>query len=203
MACLQSASSWFWLTVILLIFGEETGWRGFALPLLHRRYGALTAALLLTPIWAVWHVPFFFTVRTYRNFPAAGYVGFVFGLACGSIVLTWLYNRTGGSVLACAVWHGVYNLATGTAAANGTLQAVTSALVYAQAILLVALEARAHRRGEASILGPRRTDDLAMDVVGESGVDRPTVTGLWTSGDGGPTAELLTHDGQRMAGGER
>ena len=145
-----------WLIVIVLTFGEETGWRGFALPLLQCRYGALAAALLLTPIWALWHLPFFFTVATYRNFPLPGYVGFVFGLACGSIVLTWLYNGTGGSVLACAVWHGLYNLATGTAAATGTIQAVTSAFVYTQAVVLVVLELRARRRGKASILGPRR-----------------------------------------------
>jgi membrane protease YdiL (CAAX protease family) len=141
---------------ILLTFGEETGWRGFALPLLQGRYGALAAALILTPIWAVWHLPYFFTVATYRDFPPLGYVGFVFGLACGSIVLTWLYNGTGGSILACAVWHGLYNLATGTAAANGTIAAVTTTFVIVQAFLLVGLELRARRRGEASILGPRR-----------------------------------------------
>jgi membrane protease YdiL (CAAX protease family) len=141
---------------ILITFGEETGWRGFALPLLQRRHGALAAALLVTPIWAVWHLPYFFTVATYRNFAPAGYVGFVFGLACGSIVLTWLYNGTGDSILACAVWHGVYNLAVATAAATGTIQAVTSAFVYVQALLLVGLELRARRRGEASILAPRR-----------------------------------------------
>jgi uncharacterized protein len=141
---------------ILLTFGEETGWRGFALPLLQRRYSALAAALLITPIWAVWHLPYFFTVATYRDFPPVGYVGFVFSLACGSIVLTWLYNGTGGSILACAVWHGLYNLATGTAAASGTIAAVTTTFVIVQALLLVGLELRARRRGEASILGPRR-----------------------------------------------
>ena len=116
-----------WAIVILITFGEEVGWRGFALPLLQRRHSALVAALLVTPIWAVWHLPYFFTVTTYRGFPPAGYVGFVFGLACGSIVLTWLYNRSGGSILACAVWHGLYNCATGTAGATGTIQGVTSA----------------------------------------------------------------------------
>jgi membrane protease YdiL (CAAX protease family) len=87
------------VVAILVTFGEETGWRGFALPLLQRRYGALAAALLVTPIWALWHLPYFFTVSTYRGFAPIGYVGFVFGLACGSIVLTWLYNGTGGSIL--------------------------------------------------------------------------------------------------------
>lgn len=144
-----------WLITILLAFGEETGWRGFAVPFLQRRYGALTAALLVTPIWALWHLPFFFTVGTYRGFIPVGYIGFVLGLACGSIVLTWLYNGTGGSVLACAIWHGLYNLATGTAAASATIQAVTSAFVYTQALVLVGLEVRARRRGNASILGSR------------------------------------------------
>src|SRR5437588_42772 len=145
-----------WLIAILITFGEETGWRGFALPMLQTRHGALAAALLLTPIWAVWHLPYFFTVTTYRGFAPVGYVGFVFGLACGSIVLTWLYNCTGGSILACAVWHGLFNLATGTAGATGTIQGVTSTFVYVQELLLVGLEFRARRRGEASILGPRR-----------------------------------------------
>ena len=140
--------------VILGALGEETGWRGFALPLLQRRYGALAASLLITPIWAVWHLPFFFSVAGYRGFPPVGYVGFVFGLACGSIVLTWLYNGTGGSILACAIWHGLYNLATATTAATTTIQSVTTTFVYVLAFLLVALELRARRRGAPSILGP-------------------------------------------------
>jgi uncharacterized protein len=127
------------------------------LPLLQRRHGALAAALLITPIWAVWHLPYFFTVATYRDFAPAGYIGFVFGFACGSIVLAWLYNGTGGSILACAVWHGLYNLGTGTAGATGTIQGVTSTFVYLRALLLVRLELCARRRGEASVLGPRRS----------------------------------------------
>jgi membrane protease YdiL (CAAX protease family) len=141
--------------VVLSTFGEEAGWRGFALPFLQRRFGAFAAAILVTPIWALWHLPFFFTVSTYRGFAPVGYVGFVFGLACGSIVLTWLYNGSEGSILACAVWHGLYNLETGTAAATSTIQAVTSAVVYVLAFLLVGLELRSRRRGEGSLLGPR------------------------------------------------
>jgi membrane protease YdiL (CAAX protease family) len=63
------------LIAILITFGEETGWCGFALPQLQRRYGALAAALIVAPIWVVWHLPFFFSVSTYRAFPPAGYVG--------------------------------------------------------------------------------------------------------------------------------
>jgi hypothetical protein len=31
--------------------------------------------------------------------------GFVVGLTLGAILLTWLYNSTGGSVLAVVAWH--------------------------------------------------------------------------------------------------
>jgi membrane protease YdiL (CAAX protease family) len=141
--------------VILGALGEETGWRGFALPLLQRRYSPLAAALLVTPLWAAWHLPFFFTISTYRDFAPPAYIGFVFALGCGSIVLTWLYNRTGGSILACAIWHGLFNMATATVATSGTLAGVTSALVIVQAILLLRLELRARKRGEATVIGPR------------------------------------------------
>ncbi len=124
--------------------------------MLQHRHGALAAALLVTPIWAVWQLRYFFTVATYRGLRPGRYVGFVFGLACGSIVLTWLYNGTGGSVVACAVWHGLYNLETGTAAATGTIQAVTSAFVYAQALLLVGLELRVAQTWRGLDPGPRR-----------------------------------------------
>jgi uncharacterized protein len=149
------------LAILINGFGEETGWRGFALPLLQRRYGALAAALLVTPIWAIWHLPYFFTLGTYRHMPPANYFGFVFGLACGSIVLTWLYNGTGGSILACAIWHGLYNLTTATSGGTGTVAAVTTTFVVAQAVVLVGLELRAARRGRPSVLGPRATSDDA------------------------------------------
>jgi membrane protease YdiL (CAAX protease family) len=133
--------------------GEETGWRGFALPLLQRRYGALVAALLITLLWALWHLPFFLTVDGFRHASPVAVVGFVFGIGCGSIVLTWLYNGTNGSILACAIWHGLYNVTTATVAAGGIIAAVTSTLVVVLAMVLVGFELRARHRGSASVLG--------------------------------------------------
>ena len=140
--------------VVVNGFGEETGWRGFLLPALQRRFTPLTAMLLLTPIWAVWHAPMFVVVSTFRGFDAGTVIGWTFGLASGSVVLGWLYNRT-GSVALAAVWHGLFNVVSGTAAAGGVMAAVTSTVVMVVAVVLVGAELLARRRGRPSVLGPR------------------------------------------------
>jgi uncharacterized protein len=94
--------------------GEETGWRGFVLPRLRQQHGLVGSSLRLTLIWGAWHIPLFFVVESFDGFNVGTLVGFVFGLACGSLVLSWLYESTGASILAVAVWHGTYNVAAGT-----------------------------------------------------------------------------------------
>jgi uncharacterized protein len=51
----------YWVANIVFYgFGEEVGWRGFALPRLQTgRRSALTAALILSLFWAAWHIPLF------------------------------------------------------------------------------------------------------------------------------------------------
>ena len=124
------------VSVLLLILigavGEETGWRGYALPQLQRRFTPLASSLILAVLWFGWHLPQFFVIATYRDFAPVQYVGMFLGLACGAVVLTWLYNRSGGSILLVAVWHGLYNVVSGTQAATGMIAAVASTLIMIQ-----------------------------------------------------------------------
>lgn len=143
--------------LLLIVFGavgEETGWRGYALPQLQRRFSPLTSSLILAVLWFGWHLPQFFVIATYRDSSPVQYVGMFLGLTCGAVILTWLYNRSGGSILLVAVWHGLYNVVSGTQAATGVLAAAVSTLVMIQAAVLIVLELRARRRGRPSILGP-------------------------------------------------
>lgn len=85
--------------------GEEPGWRGYALPRLQDRHGPLVATAILSVIWASWHLP---------NVLFGGWTGTSFSLwlaatIAAAFVYTWVYNRTGGSILMAALLHGAIN----------------------------------------------------------------------------------------------
>lgn len=120
----------FW--VLSFGIGEETGWRGYALPRLQESHSPLAATFILWFFWALWHLPLFF-----YTYDAVVLPGFLLGLLAGAIVFTWLYNST-GSILIAAVWHGMFNLTTACATCGaGIGAAVVSALVMVGAIVLL------------------------------------------------------------------
>jgi membrane protease YdiL (CAAX protease family) len=88
--------------------GEEIGWRGYVLPRLQSRMSALSASLLLPPIWALWHLPLWLTGGPGRT-PLI-YAGFVLSAFALSVLLTWVYNSTGGSLLLVVLLHATVNL---------------------------------------------------------------------------------------------
>jgi membrane protease YdiL (CAAX protease family) len=114
--------------------GEETGWRGYALPRLQKDRTALSATIILAVLWALWHLPQFFFLYD----PAIA-IGWVIGLFAGAIVLTWLYNSSMGSILIVAVWHGCFNFITSSNAGNGIIAAIVSAVVMVWAIVVILL----------------------------------------------------------------
>jgi uncharacterized protein len=92
-------------------FGEEVGWRGFALPRLQNEMNALLASIVLTLFWALWHLPMFFYKEGFTTMGGTGIFGWIFSLLTGSILLTWLYNSSKGSILICAVFHTTIDIA--------------------------------------------------------------------------------------------
>jgi membrane protease YdiL (CAAX protease family) len=98
------------ITVYMVVFvalGEEVGWRGYALPALQARYGALLSSVILGVLWALWHLPVFFNPDThYSDLPFVLQVAIQVPLA---ILYTWVFNSTGGSVLMAILLHAVTN----------------------------------------------------------------------------------------------
>jgi len=67
--------------------GEEIGWRGYALPRLKVGSSALNASFILGVIWALWHLPLFFTGQAFRS-PSI-FVPFGVATIALSVILTW------------------------------------------------------------------------------------------------------------------
>jgi uncharacterized protein len=88
--------------------GEEVGWRGYALPRLQARRSALSASLILGVIWAFYHLPLSFTGQAFRS-PSL-FVPFAISTIALSVILTWVYNSTGGSLLLVVLLHATANL---------------------------------------------------------------------------------------------
>lgn len=90
--------------------GEETGWRGFALPVLQSRYSALAATLILAVGWACWHIPAFVYRPLYSQMDVPGIAGFFVSMVMGAIVLTWIFNSSKGSLIFVAIFHAMVEL---------------------------------------------------------------------------------------------
>jgi len=83
---------------------EEIGWRGFALPRLLAGRSALTASLILGVVWALWHLPGVLSDPGLRP-PAP----FFLGVVSLSVIVTWIFLQTKGSVLVAVLFHAWYD----------------------------------------------------------------------------------------------
>ena len=92
-------------------FFEEIGWRGFALPRLQRLYGPLVGSLVLGVLWGLWHLPLFLIPSWDTPHGSVLDVALFVGLALAlTVVLTWVFNNTKGSVLLAILAHGSLNI---------------------------------------------------------------------------------------------
>jgi len=109
------------VTFVLIFFGggplgEEPGWRGFALPRLQTRYGALRGTLLLGVLWVFWHLPDFLT-NAQRGGPGSNFLTlltvnfpiFFLMVMALAVIFTWVFNQTDGSLFAVLLLHTSIN----------------------------------------------------------------------------------------------
>jgi CAAX protease family protein len=94
--------------VIGLVNGEELAWRGFALPHLQTKYNALQSSLILGVIWTVFHLPLFFTA-TGSSQADMSFISFMIATVSLTVLYTWMYNNTRGSVLLAYLFHASQN----------------------------------------------------------------------------------------------
>lgn len=84
--------------------GEELGWRGFALPMLQRRMGALAASAVIGSVWAIWHYP-----ALLLDPEQGAILPFTSFVLAATVLLTWMFNTTRGNVLLAVLFHAAFN----------------------------------------------------------------------------------------------
>jgi len=131
--------------ILLLVPGmggawEEPGWRGYALPRLQTGRSALFASLVLGAVWAFWHLPLLM----------AGQMSWwdIVNIMGSTIVLTWVFNSTGGSVLIVMLFHAMNNTISGHffsrmfSGADSVSQSLMLAVVWCAVAFVVVIVAR-------------------------------------------------------------
>ena len=91
-----------------VVFGEELGWRGFALPRLELLLSPRRATVVLALIWGVWHYPLNLRGYNYPDHPILGLVIFPVSAILLSIIFGWLRLRT-GSIWSASLAHAATN----------------------------------------------------------------------------------------------
>ncbi len=85
---------------------EEIGWRGYALPKLQTRSNALVSSLILGLVWGLWH----FHPQNWSILAPIGF-WYMFLIIPFTIIFTWVYNNTKGSLLIAVLFHTASNTA--------------------------------------------------------------------------------------------
>jgi membrane protease YdiL (CAAX protease family) len=88
--------------------GEEPGWRGFALPRLQVACGPLGGSVVLGVLWALWHLPLFWS-GVWTPPSVANIVMFIVMITLLTVVMTWVFNNAGGSLLITMLMHASFN----------------------------------------------------------------------------------------------
>jgi uncharacterized protein len=104
----SNQSIWSFLGLLLFqifffLLTEELAWRGYALPALMSRYNLLTASLILGVFWGIWHLPLFFITGSFHSMIPFG--GFFISTIAMSILVSWIFAHTKGSILLAAIFH--------------------------------------------------------------------------------------------------
>ena len=102
---------WLMTPVLFLMFfmaaiGEELGWMGYAFDPMQERWGALKASLILGLAWGLFHL-----IPDLQNGQAFNWILWQrLGTVASRVLIVWLYNNTGKSVLAAILFHAMSNV---------------------------------------------------------------------------------------------
>lgn len=92
--------------------GEETGWTGFGLPHVQRKFGPLLGAIVLGVGWGLWHLPAYFVPSEMGAFNPIVFIFLLVSQISTRVIWTWIGNKTQASVPVGVLLHASANTAS-------------------------------------------------------------------------------------------
>jgi membrane protease YdiL (CAAX protease family) len=125
------------VTFLIGALGEELGWSGYATDPMQDRWGALSASLVLGAIWALYH----YIALAQVNRSVTWVAWWSLGTLAGRVILVWLYNNTGKSVFATALFHMTINVTWQLFPVNGSYfdPRVTGVITALVAVIIIVI----------------------------------------------------------------
>jgi membrane protease YdiL (CAAX protease family) len=97
----------------IITWGEEPGWRGFALTRMQEYYHPLLAAVVIGLIHGLWHLPVYLIASGPIALGPFDLQEFALNTALGiavSILFSWVFNNARGSILIAVLIHASLNV---------------------------------------------------------------------------------------------
>jgi len=126
------------LIAVLISLWEETGWMAFLTARWQRRMGPVLASIAVAPLFGLGHFPLLFISGgitdsgrlTSSEFPEYVFYLLVLFAVPVRLVLTWVFNSTGGSLPVVALLHASFDTTASAAVLTGFYPGIDGRLLY-------------------------------------------------------------------------
>ena len=126
------------LIAVLISLWEETGWMSFLTARWQKRFGPVLASLMVAPLFGLGHFPLLFLAGgltdsgrlTASEVPEYVFYLLVLFAVPVRLILTWVFNSTGGSLPIVALLHASFDVAASGAILSGFYPGVDGRLMY-------------------------------------------------------------------------
>lgn len=119
---------------------EEIGWRGIAQPLVEVRYGVFIGGAVVGLFWVLWHLPLF--LSSTLPFESINPIVFGFQTVGISVLLAWLYQRSGQSVILAMMFHGWRNSIEAFYSTDTLARSIAVVVIWVIVLIVAAVERR-------------------------------------------------------------
>jgi membrane protease YdiL (CAAX protease family) len=161
---------------VLVNLWEETGWTGFMQHTLQERHGPLLASLIVAPFFALIHFPPLFVSGwlgdkdpSLGDFPSALFqigITAIFAMFI-RVLIMWLYNGSGRSVLIVALFHSAFNATSGSENITPILiPGAAASLIPIAAVAVIAVLVGVFTRGRLAYEPERAAPRSALPPTG-------------------------------------